>query len=461
MHDRFTIHTIAVLIVGGMLLVSLGRGRLLGSAARVHESQFGHVFEIVRRVRAALADAGARDLSAQRSVRAAQRRRARRSVSARHLLVLGSIFSPTTNCAFSSVAKLAHMKAGHTRMTSLISINGREHPIIAGVFRRVVCARSTSPRTASACSCATRSTSHSRPLRSRRSTRSAGRSICVRSPNSGGEIDAEPLMRMGERLGSTPFATNRIARLYEFAQDPFVPRVVAAAQRRRAKRAPPVPGRAVASFAGAWRRSLTIFFDLMLNRRTVCPGRGGDDSPATTTNALSPKITITDAQGRTTTKNIGDLSDSEVAELTKSGIPEPLKWFFLALFVHHESGKSNAAFSLRAVLPLYLIYSIIFVGLIGQTFGMMILDVRIVDVQFPADRVRPRDHPVSITGGTNSSRSSAGFFVLRRVQPFEAWSGTRTVNGKRARVYAGVDAGSDVTIDDAIASPAEGPHTRA
>jgi uncharacterized RDD family membrane protein YckC len=78
------------------------------------------------------------------------------------------------------------------------------------------------------------------------------------------------------------------------------------------------------------------------------------------------------------------------------------------------------------------VYVILLVGLVGQTFGMMVADLRVVGAN--RDRIgigRAIGRYISLVG---SLFAIVGWFsIFRRVQPYEKWSGTRLISGSAVR----------------------------
>ena len=78
-----------------------------------------------------------------------------------------------------------------------------------------------------------------------------------------------------------------------------------------------------------------------------------------------------------------------------------------------------------------LVYAIVLVALVGQTFGMMVSDLRVVAVNRP--RVGLRHAIARYVLLALSFMTIFGLFsIFRRVQPYEKWSRTRLVSGSAA-----------------------------
>src|ERR1700738_2448551 len=126
-------HEVALLVVLAMLYVAFTRGRLLGGGLRIHEGQLPHVH--------ALVDECARMLR----------------MPAPHVFVRDDPFVPVVaigigdpyaivisaqfvehfqddELRFLIGRELGHIASGHTRLTSLLSSNGREDGVIAVAF---------------------------------------------------------------------------------------------------------------------------------------------------------------------------------------------------------------------------------------------------------------------------------------------------------------------------------------
>ncbi|HZW53662.1 MAG TPA: RDD family protein, partial [Candidatus Elarobacter sp.] len=80
----------------------------------------------------------------------------------------------------------------------------------------------------------------------------------------------------------------------------------------------------------------------------------------------------------------------------------------------------------------FFVYGVVLVALIGQTFGMMVSDLRVVGANREA-RIgfgRAIGRYVSLVA---SLFAVVGWFsIFRRVQPYEKWSRTRLVSGSAA-----------------------------
>ena len=124
---------VALLLVVGMLYVTLSRGRLLGGSIRVHAGQFGHVYEIVeecsRKMRMATPQVFVRDDPFVPIVGV--------GIGDPYAIIISAQWVDhltPDELRFLIGRELGHIGGGHTRISSLLSINGRENALIAIIF---------------------------------------------------------------------------------------------------------------------------------------------------------------------------------------------------------------------------------------------------------------------------------------------------------------------------------------
>jgi len=94
---------------------------------------------------------------------------------------------------------------------------------------------------------------------------------------------------------------------------------------------------------------------------------------------------------------------------------------------------TNITFTNDALLWLALgAYAVILVALIGQTFGMMVLDLRVIRANHDPriGFMRAIGRYVSLVASLFAIVGLLSFF--RRIQPYEKWSRTRLVSGNPA-----------------------------
>lgn len=382
-----------LLIVGAMLFVSLGRGRLLGSSIRIDGRQMPEIDRLVT------------DLAARLGIAAPQIfirddifvPIAAVGVGDPYALVLSSQYVEhlrPKELTFLIARELAHIAAGHTRITSLLSTSGRENPIVALVFgawlRKI---EYTADRVGLLCcehiddavGAIAIVTFHS-----------IGRRVDMRVlEEQRRELDAEPALRMGEWIGGMPYATNRLYALRTFETTSLG----AVWRSRLADTAALVPARTVQApptvrsrdCAGFVRRNTALLLDLAVIAAII-------KSP------LGVSLWKT--------------------SVTADGLPGLIR----PLLEHLPTFTVQTA-ALPAIAT-YFVYGAIFVGISGQTLGMMILDLRVVTTAF----VRPSPAQAiwrytAALGSLLTALALIGCFV--RVHPHDRLSRTRVVFGRR------------------------------
>jgi Zn-dependent protease with chaperone function len=417
---QFSWQQIALLIVVSMIYVSFTRGRLLGGGLRVHAGQFGHVFDVVeecaRMLQMPTPHVFVRDDPFVPVVGIGTGDPYAIVISAQYV----EYFKPD-ELRFLIGRELGHIAAGHTRFTSLLSSNGRENGVISvafGAWLRKI--DYTADRVGLLC-CG--------------SLDAALRAIAVSSFHAAGrhidlgafaeqlnELKAEPSLRMGEWTASTPYATNRIAALHTFARDPLYQlwsrRFAANVARTRAV-AEPLRD---TGFVGFWRRAAAFAIDVTVIQ-VIWPAA---DKLA----GASAKLDPDDVQN-VHAMNADPHVPSAVKDIVNSAVgplpaASPLPAHATAVTPHfvYSSGFDPGSF----IYPVFLVYVVLLVALMGQTFGMMVADVRVVR----SDRSARVGFGGAIARYLAFFASCVGLVglwsIFRRVQPFEKWSNTRLVS---------------------------------
>lgn len=392
---------ITLLLIGAMIYVAFARGRLLGGGLRIHEGQFGHVHAVVddcaRMMRMPTPHVFIRDDPFVPVIAI--------GIGEPYAVVISAQFVEhfqPDELRFLIGRELGHIASGHTRYTSLLSSNGRENGVIAVAFgawlRRI---DYTADRIGLLC-CG--------------SLDAAMRAIAVSAFGSVGrrvdlgafasqlkELHAEPSLRLAEWTASTPYATNRIAALHRFARDPLFQTW----SHRFAENAgaPPVSESRETVYANFWRRAGAFLIDGAVLQTLVPAAK-----------ALGTSMTM---------------SSADVKKLAAN--PDTPGWLTAALQNIFGHGHTRVTFSNNTVLWLALaVYAIVLVALIGQTFGMMVLDVRVISAKGDA-RVGFGRAIARYASFFVSMVVIVGLFSLfRRVQPYEKWSRTRLISGSAA-----------------------------
>ncbi|MBV9269477.1 MAG: RDD family protein [Candidatus Eremiobacteraeota bacterium] len=351
-HEEIGFSQVALLFIVAMVYVTLARGRLLGSSVRIHETQYPRVFSIVRRAAAAL------DLPMplvfvredyQVPVVAI-------GLGQPYSLVLSSHWIDELQddeLTFLIGRELGHIASGHTRFTSLLSANGNENPLISLIFgawlRR---AELTCDRIGLLCcgsiDVATRAIAVA-------SFHHFGRTIDYSAfLEQGREIEQDNILRLGEWLSATPFATRRMAalrsfirtQLYSIHEEHFVQ---AAAEE-------PVPLRGGEHVvqrndcAGWWRRFWALAIDFIVMLAVIQTLFGGHSGASSFVNVAPTTAT----------------AHNHVTVINPDSIP---------LSVIELAGWT--------IFPtVTLAYFVLLVTVAGQTPGMMITGLRVVRTDF-------------------------------------------------------------------------------
>jgi len=402
---------IALLLVVAMVYVSFARGRLLGGGLRVHAGQFGHVYAVVdecaRRIRMPVPHAFVRDDPFVPVVAI--------GIGEPYAVVLSAQYVEhfaDDELRFLIGRELGHIAAGHTRLTSLLSANGRENGVIALAFgswlRRI---DYTADRIGLLC-CG--------------SLDAAIRAIAVSTFGSVGrkvdlgafaeqlkELHQEPSLRMAEWTASTPYATNRIAALHRFARDPLY--AVWAQRFAENVSAPMVADARDAVYAGFWRRTTAFFVDVAVVQAIVPAAAAVQQrfTPSPTATAVLKEVAA-DKDTPSWVASIMNVASSTLNPSTTTTL---------------NNGHTHVVVAGNGTMWLAMtIYVVVLVSLIGQTFGMMVSDLRVVGENRGRVGVgRAIGRYISLVA---SLFAIVGWFgIFRRVQPYEKWSGTRLVSG--------------------------------
>ena len=386
-----------LLAVGGMVFVSLGRGRLLGSSIRIHGRQLPAIDALVTSIAARLGVAPPqifiRDDVFTPIVAV--------GVGEPYALVLSSQYVEhlrEEELAFLIARELAHIAAGHTRITSLLSTSGRENPVVAAVFGAWLRKTEyTADRVGLLCcgrlddavGAISIATFHA-----------IGRRVDMRVlGEQRRELDAEPALRMGEWIGGVPYATNRLDALRSFDASPLAAAWRGRLAQQRAQTAAAVPAAATPASvgrgdcAGFWRRAAAFAVDLAIISAIVKTPLG---------------VAVTDHAARASFDDV-------------PAVLRPL--------IEHAPAITFGAHGLATVI-LYFVYGALLVGLCGQTLGMMIFELRVVTTGFSRPSLVQSAWRYTLAfGSVLTAIAFLGLFF--RVQPHDQLSRTRVILGRR------------------------------
>ena len=387
---------LALLVVGGMVFVSISRGRLLGSSIRIDAGQFPEVFAIVERAAVRL------------------------GIETPQVFIRDDVFVPITavgigepysliissqylehlrdgELAFLVARELGHIAAGHTRLTSLLSASGRENPVIALIFgawlRRT---EYTGDRVGLLCGASLQDAIGAIAITT---FHAIGRRVDLkRLAAQQLELESDPTLRMGEWVGGVPYATKRIAQLTVFDASPL-----AATWRARLSE-----GRA----PGVERQVETVLPDSV--SRTDC-------APVMRRLiALAIDAFVVGAL----------LKNSDVISVTSDAGDKPVKMavhgVHIATPAIFQAGSETASIVLGVLL-----YSALLVALTGQTLGMMVMELRVVTTRYRRPTIAQTAWRYA-SGAASLVTAVALVGLFMRIHPHDDLSRTRLVRGRSA-----------------------------
>ncbi len=408
--NTLTLRGLVLILIGALLYTALSRGRFLGGGVRIREGQFEHVYAVVaecaRMVGVPPPHVFVRDDPFVPIVAVGTGEPYALVISATWI----ELFTPD-ELRFLVGRELAHIAAGHTKLTSLLSANGRENAVVAVAFGAWLRAIEYTADRAGLICCSSLNAAISAIAVS--TFQHVGRKIDLHTfAEQRRELDAEPALRMGEWLGATPYATNRIARLAAFARDPLFQLWSARCAGRRDALEAPVrtADQERKGYAGPGQRIAALAIDFAVISAVV---PSAADTGDTVTKAAPSAGTVT-------------MSSPEVQQALAQAPPA------VGHTVNALAGGGSWAMHLQAADGLiWLIlaaYVVVLVAFAGQTLGMMICDLRVVGER--RERIGLGRTLVRYACFFASVSVVVGLVSLfRRVQPFESWSRTRLVSG--------------------------------
>ncbi len=392
LHESVGISQVALFVVGAMIYVTIARGRLIGSSIRIHDSQYPELFAIVKRCAAALEVSMpmvfVRDDEKVPIVALGFGEPYSLIISSRWLEVFRE-----DELAFVIGRELGHIAAGHTRFLSLLSVNGNENPIVALIFgawlRRcdLTCDR-VGLLACGSIDAAVRAIAMS-------AFHTFGRSINYDEfAEQGREIASDQVLRLGEWLGSEPYATKRIAELRTFLASGLYEVNEAWFLREQAQEPPALPLGTLARVtrgdcAGFWRRLAAASIDSVVVLAIIGALVGGNDHVSTIPNSADLlNQTGTTAVDRSTT-NAGRKSNRTSTDTSDSTTVGILTFSDSGVSIKRNGARRDLSWQnfLQLVTALefpiwFPVYIALLVAVVGQTFGMMIVGVRVVTLDF-------------------------------------------------------------------------------
>ncbi|HLJ83475.1 MAG TPA: M48 family metalloprotease [Candidatus Eremiobacteraceae bacterium] len=358
LREQITAQQFAFLIVAAMIYVSIARGRLLGTSVRLHERQLPTPYAIATRCARTLGMAVPHvfvredPYSCVTSV----------GLEEPYAIVVSSTWLPHLDddeLTFLIGRELGHIAAGHTRITSLFSASGRENPFVSAVFgawmRRteytadrigLLCCGSIDAAARAIFTCAFRQVSKNVDYTAFRDQRQ--------------EVQSDPTFKLGELLGQEPYATNRLRELEVFAISPLFATWRARLDEAAAKPQPALPQPAAAALprevdkkacANVWLRATAFLLDWVVVSAIVSSGKVVQTSITT---SGKPAVVHASDIAASTLQQFVDQWTAAHLPLIEMGLPDVV------------------------ALLLVFVYSAILVGIVGRTFGMMVLGLRVV-----------------------------------------------------------------------------------
>jgi uncharacterized RDD family membrane protein YckC/Zn-dependent protease with chaperone function len=337
-HEEVGMSQVALFLVVAMVYVTLGRGRLIGTSVRVHETQYPQLFAVVKRCAAALdlpmplvfvrEDYNVPVLAA--------------GLGDPYSLVISSNWIEHFNedeLTFMIGRELGHIASGHTRFTSLLSVNGNENPIISLVFGAWLRKTElTCDRVGLLCCGSVDAATRAIAVASfHHFARKIDHQAFARQHE---EMGKDSVFRLGEWLGAMPYATTRVdqmrefmeSNLYRIHEEHFVHQSGSEPVHLVARGESTVEPK---DCAGWWRRAWALFLDgVVVAAITSILSHGAETGEKAATLNMIPFTTIA------------------VSAISSAGV-----FAFLA-------------------------YCALLVGLVGQTPGMLIAGLRVVRSDF-------------------------------------------------------------------------------
>ena len=352
----------ALLIVGGMVYVSISRGRLLGSSVRIHARQFPEVHAIVEETAARLG-INPPQIFARDDVFVPI---AAVGTGEPYALIISSQYLEhlrPDELRFLIARECAHIAAGHTRISSLLTASGRENPAVALVFGAWLRKTEyTAERVGLLCTPQFKDAISAISITSFHTFgRRVDMSVLAEQRR---ELEAEPSLRLGEWISATPYATNRIAALAFFAESPLAhawrqdlakPRVLEV----EVDETTPPDHVSRRDCAPNTRRAMAVGIDLLVVGLIMKTAQAGIEVDRTSKMGSAARGT-------------------ESLAVALPLMPGQALAHWLAA---HGMAMSFSDSTTTTLLGFWL-YSAILVGLTGQTLGMMVAELRVVTNHF-------------------------------------------------------------------------------
>ncbi len=386
---------VAVLFVGGMVFVSLARGRLLGSSIRARREEFPHVIAVVegaaRRLGVATPQAFIRDdyLVPVNSI----------GLGEPYAIVISSQYLQLFNAdelAFMVGREIGHIAAGNTRLLSLINASGRSNPIVTSLFGGWIRQTEyTADRAGLLCT----------------SLESAQKAIAIATFHSSGrtveaamlhdqrrDIESDVILRLGELTSNVPYAVNRVRALESFA---------------------------ASDLYRTWTHRLAV--DPLPVRAALGPADGPVDRRETASNlrrflAFAIDAIVLALILHTFQTGIAvTTGNAEIAGVAGKGVHVSVHGFDWHLWRQYVENNLWLA---------YFPYAAGLVAVSGRTIGMMILDLRVVGRNHERLGIAHSIWRYLLAAVCTVTVIPVLLGFFRRVQLYDRWSATRLIGNR-------------------------------
>jgi Zn-dependent protease with chaperone function len=379
---------VALLFIGGMVFVSLARGRLLGSSIRVRREEFPRVIAAVehaaRRLGIAPPQTFIRDdyLVPVNSI----------GLGEPYSIVLSSqylqLFSDE-ELGFMVGRELGHIAAGNTRLLSLINASGRSNPIVTSLFGGWIRQTEyTADRAGLLCS----SLDAALKAIAVSTFHVSGRSVeAAMLHDQRRDIESDVILRLGELTGNVPYAVNRVRALEAFA-------------------------------GGELARSWTHQLDAspLPTRTALGPADGPVDRRETASNlrrflAVSIDVLL-----------LGIIFHTVNVAVTGGAVTTP--------GVHHSARAFDIhkwrSFVQDNAWLWYFPYAAGLVALSGRTIGMMVLDLRVVGLHHERLTIARSIWRFALAAVCTIFVVPVIYGFFRRIHLHDRWSNTRLIGNR-------------------------------
>jgi len=396
LHESIGPAQVALFLVGAMLYITLARGRLIGSSVMIHERQYPRVFGIVKHACATLEIPMPLIFAREDNYVPV----AGLGFGEPYALIISSHWIEEfedDELAFMIGRELGHIAAGHTRYLSLLSVNGRENPLVAVLFgpwlRRctftcdkvglLVCGSFDAALRAIAVA----------------EFHEFGRKVDTAAfAEQAREIANDSVLRWGTWLGSEPYATARIASLQRFVDSHAYTVAEEWFLRESPPEQPPAlpePGTVkvdVKDCPGWWRRFAAYSIDAIVVL-AIMQSFGLKPYTINVSNKSAPKTAVVQSSKPPATAGHAAKPPPHAPPAAKTqatAVPSPAPTDDgsdeITFTPYQDAVDTVGRFLTRieriGYVLFFPVYMIVLVAFTGQTFGMMIAGLRVVTVDF-------------------------------------------------------------------------------